>query len=176
MTSNHSLALATQDLTVGQRLRQRREELGLTLRDVASITKIQASHLAYLEEDRFSEFPAEVFARGFFRNYVRELRLDDGELLAAYEAQTGCGPISAVIEVAPVAPPAASVHRFTQPGTIGRVAYGVALAVFVVGLAVSVLVFGGDDSTRSAAYQAPGTSDSWQPVPADNDWRSYREN
>ena len=167
----------TATLTVGERLRERRVELGLTIRDLASITKIQASHLQYLEEDRYEEFPAEVFARGFLRNYAKELRLDEADIVDAYETQTGRA--SVIIPVVDLTP-ARSVEtegRFADASTIGRFAYGVALAVFICGLALSVLVFSGDDDTSTAAYQPNDVSDSWQPLPAsDNDWQSYREN
>ena len=164
-------------LTVGQRLRLRRDELGLTIRDVAAITKIQASHLGYLEEDRFEEFPGEVFARGFLKNYARELRLDEAAMLEAYERQTGRTTTAVVIETSPVLASEAPAHRFAQPATIGRVAYAVGLAVFVVGLAMSVLIFGGDDTARSASYAPTAAPGAWQPVaPVTNDWQTYREN
>lgn len=166
--------------SVGEALRVRREALGLTHRDLSAVTKIQVAHLRYLEEDRFDEFPAEVFARGFLKNYARELRLDEGAILDAYTAQTGHGAITIPI-VEAEAPEASAITqtegRFAHPSTTGRVAYGVALALFIVGLALSVLVFGGDDSAASAAYQPADYSDAWQPVPAgENDWQSHREN
>ena len=164
-------------LTVGDRLRSRRVELGLTIRDLASITKIQSSHLQYLEEDRYEEFPAEVFARGFLKNYAKELRLDGAEILDAYETQTGRA--SAIIPVVELTPERADegTGRFADPSTLGRIAYGFALAAFICGLALSVLVFGGGDDTSTAAYQPNDVSESWQPLPAsENDWQSYREN
>jgi cytoskeletal protein RodZ len=164
-------------LTVGERLRERRVELGLTIRDLAAITKIQASHLQYLEEDRYEEFPAEVFARGFLRNYAKELRLDEGDIVSAYETQTGRA--SVIVPVVELTPDRAvdTESRFADPSTLGRLAYGVALALFIFGLALSVLVFSGNDDTSTAAYQPTDVTDSWQPLPAsDNDWQSYREN
>jgi cytoskeletal protein RodZ len=163
--------------TVGERLRQRRVELGLTIRDLASITKIQASHLQYLEEDRYEEFPAEVFARGFLKNYAKELRLDQDDIIEAYEGQTGRA--SAIVPVVDLTPERSDIqeNRFADPATLGRIAYGVALAVFICGLALSALVFSNGDDTSTAAYQPNDASESWQPLPAsDNDWQSYREN
>lgn len=164
--------------TVGVVLRERREALGLTHRDLAAITRIQAAHLQYLEEDRFGEFPAEVFARGFVRNYARELRLDADAIVEAYDAQTGRAVTTIpIVEAVPQAPKSWREGRFAQPSTAGRVLYGAALAVFILGLALSVLVFGGDSSETSAAYQPADYSDAWQPVPAgENDWQTHREN
>lgn len=170
--------MASGSPSIGETLRARREALGLTHRDLSAITKIQAAHLQYLEEDRFDEFPAEVFARGFLRNYARELRLDADAIVAEYDALTGRAP-TVIPVVHEVEEPNAQITegRFAHPSTLGRVAYGAALAVFILGLALSVLVFGGDDSTPSAAYQPTDYSDAWQPVPAgENDWQSHREN
>lgn len=168
--------------SVGEALRERREALGLTHRDLSAITKIQIAHLQYLEEDRYEEFPAEVFARGFLKNYARELRLDADAIVARYDEQTGRAPVVvATPDVEPVESKALTSPinegRFAHPSTIGRVAYAGALALFILGLALSVLVFGGDDATPSAAYQPADYSEAWQPVPAgENDWQSQREN
>lgn len=176
-TENQDHAASPQ-LTVGAQLRTRRDELGLTHRDLSAITKIQTAHLQYLEEDRFDEFPAEVFCRGFLKNYARELRLDADAILQAYEEQTGrASAIIPIVEAPPVEPSASAEGRFAHPSTMGRVMYGGALALFILGLALSVLIFGGGDNTPSAAYQPADYSDSWQPVPAgENDWQSQREN
>ena len=73
----------------GTLLREAREERGLTLDDVAAMTRIPKVMVGHLEDDRFDEYVADVFARGHLRNYARELGLDDEEILQAYERQTG---------------------------------------------------------------------------------------
>src|SRR5690554_4930576 len=77
------------DSTVGTNLKAARESLGLTVRDMADITRIQPVWLDCLEQDRYAEMPAEVFVRGFLHSYARELRLDEGAIFDAYLAQTG---------------------------------------------------------------------------------------
>jgi transcriptional regulator with XRE-family HTH domain len=179
-------------LTVGQTLKAAREALGLQYRDLAAVTKIQPAMLKYMEEDRFEEFPAEVFARGFLRNYARELRLDAAKLLADYDAQRGTRRPTAVIEAsvpvartvvastAPVATPFSDIAHFFEQGKAGRVAYAIAIALLVVGLALSVLVFSSSSSNSgTAAFQPLGAenNDAWRPAPeGQNDWRTYREN
>lgn len=73
----------------GMMLREAREELGLTLSDVAAMTRIPKTMLGHLEADRFEEYVAEVFVRGHLRNYARELRLDSEMVMQAYERHTG---------------------------------------------------------------------------------------
>jgi cytoskeletal protein RodZ len=166
--------------TVGETLRARRESLGLTLRDVAAVTRIPVAQLQYLEEDRFDEFPAEVFARGFLCNYARELRLDAGTIVERYGAQCGRAPVvtsHAEPSDTRVAMSTSARALLEHPRTLGRVLYGAALAVFVIGLAVAVLVFGGNGDDPSAAYEPADFGDAWQQLPAgEHGWNSSREN
>ena len=73
----------------GTMLKEAREEAGLSLADVAAMTRIPKTMLSHLEHDRFDEYVAEVFVRGHLRNYARELRLDSEAVLQAYERHTG---------------------------------------------------------------------------------------
>lgn len=70
---------------IGEKLREAREEKGLSLEEVEDALKIRKAHLANLEEDAFDALPGGVQARGFLRNYARYLGLDVRELLEAYE-------------------------------------------------------------------------------------------
>ena len=69
-------------------LRQGRAQRGLSVEDVARITKIQPRILERLEAGRFEGLPADVFVRGFVRNFARAVGLDEDEALKRY---TACG-------------------------------------------------------------------------------------
>lgn len=75
--------------TVGMMLSQARHQLGLSLSDVATVTRIPRTMLEHLEQDLFDEYCAEVFARGHLLNYAREMRLDQEKVMSAYARQTG---------------------------------------------------------------------------------------
>lgn len=75
--------------TPGTMLREARESKGLSLSDLAAMTRIPRTMLSHLEHDRFEEYEAEVFVRGHIRNYARELCLDPEAVLASYERHTG---------------------------------------------------------------------------------------
>jgi transcriptional regulator with XRE-family HTH domain len=70
--------------TIGQRLRQARERLGLSLEEAERTTHIRAQHLAALEGDDFAALPSPVQARGFLKNYADYLKLDTDRLLQDY--------------------------------------------------------------------------------------------
>ncbi len=61
----------------GEFFKMVRKKKGYTLKDVASVTKIQRSFLQAIEEENFSELPARVFTRGFVVSYAKFLKLDD---------------------------------------------------------------------------------------------------
>jgi cytoskeleton protein RodZ len=70
--------------TIGQKLRQARTERGVELSEVERATKIRAKFLEAMEEDRWQELPAPVYARGFLDIYARYLGLDHEALLEEY--------------------------------------------------------------------------------------------
>jgi len=75
--------------TPGIILRRARLERGIDLDELSHITRISLTTLNNLERDNFDELPAEVFVRGFLRNVARELKVDSGLVIQAYEEHTG---------------------------------------------------------------------------------------
>src|SRR5256714_13761030 len=75
--------------TVAEQLRTSREAKGLTVYQVAEITKIKTDHVRALEEGNYAPFAAPVYIRGFVRTYGTLLRLDVPMLMTALEAELG---------------------------------------------------------------------------------------
>lgn len=181
-----SEAPAPAQATVGTTLRQQREALGLSLKEIAATTRIQQSNLLALEEDRFEELPAEVFTRGFLRSFAREIELDENHVVDLYLTQTGGTRALVTAPTEPVAvvrrrqdEPADSPERFVAPDNTARVLYVAALAVMIIGLALAVLMISGGDSSApsTATWQPADVEDNWRPAPAGHyDWQTVREN
>src|SRR3989338_6329262 len=68
--------------TVGQILKEARENKLYTLEEVEKNTKIRKELLKALEEDDYSKLPPLTFIQGFIKNYGRFLGLDTAKLLA----------------------------------------------------------------------------------------------
>ena len=68
----------------GDLLRRIREARSIDLADIAQRTKIGASHLRAIEEERWELLPAVVYLRGFLVEYARCLKLDPGQLTRTY--------------------------------------------------------------------------------------------
>ncbi len=61
---------------LGEMLRQRREETGLTFDEIVERTKISRRNLQSIEEARRDELPHAVYSKGFIRNYASVLGAD----------------------------------------------------------------------------------------------------
>ena len=84
--------------TTGDKLRQARIALGLTLEQVEQATRVRTYYLTALEEDDYLSMPSMVQGRGFLRIYADYLGLDPDELLSSWgssptETQTSKMPV-----------------------------------------------------------------------------------
>ena len=64
----------------GSRLRAARERRGITLRQIASSTKISVGVLEALERNDISRLPGGIFGRAFVRSYAVEVVFRDAQL------------------------------------------------------------------------------------------------
>ncbi len=69
----------------GDILRERRQELGLTLQELENSSNIPRRNLKALENDQYEFFAAESYYCGFLKNYAEDLKLDAQILLNAYQ-------------------------------------------------------------------------------------------
>lgn len=67
--------------TIGERLKRRREELGLSIEQAAEATKFRPEMIEAVEEGRAGVFSAGVYRDGFIRTYAGLLKLDGDSLL-----------------------------------------------------------------------------------------------
>lgn len=74
---------AKQTADLRRRLRDARVLADLTLADVERDTRINRIYLEAIEDGRFGDIPAPIYARGFVRSYARYLGLDPEESVAA---------------------------------------------------------------------------------------------
>lgn len=68
----------------GAALRTLREARGLSIDQIAALSKVGSRFLRALEEDRHQVLPARVFARGFLIEYARALGVSETQLAERY--------------------------------------------------------------------------------------------
>lgn len=81
-------AAAPTSNSLGELLRKARVAQGLTVEQIATELRIEAQHLAALEDDKLERIGIPVFVKGYLRQYGQRLGVDTRELLALYAKQT----------------------------------------------------------------------------------------
>lgn len=74
------------EMTLGERLRQAREDAGLSLDELAHITNLRSSLITLIEKDDLSQCGGDTYARGHIRNIARALGVSAAEFLAIFDA------------------------------------------------------------------------------------------
>lgn len=150
----------------GGKLRQAREQRGVSLRQIAANTKISVGVLEALERNDVSKLPGGIFSRGFVRSYATEVGLDPDQTVNEFLERFHT-------EEAPE-PPVHVVSEEENTYATERHAAGMAaralLALLVFGGIFVFFAFrGGDEgpsSTGSAAPPAPRAEVATTPPPS----------
>jgi cytoskeletal protein RodZ len=75
--------------TFGERLKRERELREVTVKEIASATRIAPKFLEALENEDWHKLPGGVFGRGFVRSIARYLGLSEENLLSDYDLARG---------------------------------------------------------------------------------------
>ena len=73
--------------SLGQELKKRREEKGMTLHQISANTLIGVRFLQALESDDYGILPGGVFNRAFVRKFAAQIGMDEATALQLYEEQ-----------------------------------------------------------------------------------------
>lgn len=155
-----------QQPSVGALLKTRRDQLGLSLADIAARTNIRVVYLKALEEDRYEALPGEAYHSGFLRNYAGVLGLEAGSVLQQWRNERA-GVAGCKHGEAPVAPqlPSGAASRRRLP----RRALFLLLPLFLVPIIVFYFFLTGwheVEPPKSAPPMQALTQAVGQPVPA----------
>ena len=79
--------------SLGQELKQLREDKGISLRQISDATHIGMRFLQAIESDSFDALPGGIFNRSFVRKYAKYIGIDEEQVLARYDHQVAEQPI-----------------------------------------------------------------------------------
>ena len=71
-------------LTLGQKLREAREERGISITEVSEQTRISPHYIESIENDNYKPLPGGIFNKGFVRSYAKYVGIDENEALQDY--------------------------------------------------------------------------------------------
>jgi cytoskeleton protein RodZ len=78
--------------TLGEELRQRREQRGISLAEISETTRIGTRFLKAIETDNFSILPGGIFTRSFIRAFAKHVGMNEDEALSLYLQQLSGTP------------------------------------------------------------------------------------
>lgn len=114
----------------GMKLRRLREERGVSLRQIADVTKVSVSVLEALERNNLSRLPGGIYGRAVVRSYASEIGLDPEQTVRDFLSQFSLDSVAAV---SPRAMDQRLVHPFRRGGSsIVVVAISVVIGLIVL--------------------------------------------
>jgi len=116
---------------VGQKLAQARTKRGLSIEEAAHETKMRPDKIYAIENDDYSSFPSNAYAKGFIKNYARYLGVDVGDFLCTFDSSMPIGVADYEYLKHDPEPVAAStpLYRERRKPSFLPIAAGLALAV-----------------------------------------------
>lgn len=145
-TGEPAQAAATQNLKVGELLRQARIAKGMELEEISSAIHVRVGQLKAIEENHLDALPGMTYAQGFVKSYANHLKLDANDILARFKAENG--PVTPAPQLQGHEP----ITHSKMPDPFVLAAAGI---VFVVAFAAWAIFSGGDDDMREIATNIP---------------------
>jgi cytoskeleton protein RodZ len=125
----------------GEILKKRREDLGLSVQEIAEALKIRKDYLAAIEEDAFGKLPVPVYTVGYIRAYAKYLDVDSDPIVEFYNKHLSQPESAAIMPIA--------FSRKKFPAVYVVIAVIVILALFV-----ALLLFFGRRSSKQTGLPA----------------------
>jgi cytoskeletal protein RodZ len=144
----------------GRKLREARERRGLSLRQIASATKIGMLTLEALERNDIARLPGGIFSRAFVRSYALEVGLDPEETIQEFMGQFPQDSVTAGH------PTTAQIEDHESVESDRRMASTFLGLIFVSIPVAAIVLYFGTAGRRAAVRQALGVQASEPAAPS----------
>jgi cytoskeletal protein RodZ len=144
----------------GRTLREARERRGLSLRQIASATKISLLTLEALERNDIARLPGGIFSRAFVRSYALEVGLDPEETIQEFMGQFPQDSVTAGH------PTTARVEDYEAVESDRRMATTFLRLIFVSIPLAAIVVYFATAGRRAAVHQVLGPQASESAAPS----------
>ncbi len=118
----------------GMTMKLAREQRGVSLRQIADVTKLSVRALEALERNDISQIPGGIYGRAFVRSYASEIGLDPEQTVRDFLARFPDDSMSA-------GSPHARYLEDTGDEPRRRRLSGVLISVLVVGVIIAIILF-----------------------------------
>ncbi|AEW44691.1 rod shape-determining membrane protein [Serratia symbiotica str. 'Cinara cedri'] len=115
-------------MTTGQRLRQAREQLGLSRQTVAERLCLKKSTVCDIEKDNISSDLVSTFVRGYIRSYAKLVHIPEDELLPNLTEQAP----QKIVKVAPIQNFSLGKYRKKRDGWLISFIWWIILIIVII--------------------------------------------
>ncbi|CAN5536259.1 hypothetical protein BH10ACI3_BH10ACI3_01840 [soil metagenome] len=122
-------------LSLGEKLREAREERGFTISEVAEQTRISSLYLESIENNDYKILPGGIFNKGFVKSYAKFVGISEQEALTDYAALLSASSSSDGEELKPYKPEVLTDDR------AGSMVPTVIVAVIILGLMTAGILY-----------------------------------
>jgi len=122
--------------TLGEKLRQAREERGISISEVAEQTRISSLYLESIEKDDYKILPGGIFNKGFIKSYAKYIGYDEHQALQEYQ--------KAVVDTEEAKDPELRLYKpevLTDDRSGASMAPTIIFAVIILGLVTAGILF-----------------------------------
>lgn len=120
--------------TLGEKLRQAREERGISISEVAEQTRISSLYLQSIENDDYKVLPGGIFNKGFVKSYAKYVGIDEQEALQDYAKLVASADSNAEDEVRTYRPEVLTDDRASSSTIQTAIFAGIILALMSLGI------------------------------------------
>lgn len=75
--------------TLGEKLKRIREDMRISLAEIAKSTKVKQGYLEKIEAGDFENLPPDVYVKGFLKSYAGYLGVNESEVIDQYKKEVG---------------------------------------------------------------------------------------
>jgi len=79
------------NITVGECLKKKREEMGISIKQISEKLKIRISYIEDLEENNYNKLPPDVYVKGFVKSYSKYIGFDPEKMARLYGTERAIG-------------------------------------------------------------------------------------
>src|SRR5262245_40615055 len=104
--------------TLGEELRNRREQRLISLAEISEATRIGTRFLKAIETDNFAILPGGIFTRSFIREYAKHVGMNEDDAIGLYLRQVAGGATELATETESTSqsgPPVETTKRSAPP-------------------------------------------------------------
>lgn len=122
--------------TLGEKLRQAREERGIALSEVAEQTRISPLYIESIENDDYRSLPGGIFNKGFVKSFAKYVGIDEQEALQDY-ASIAANPDNQITEATRTYRPEVLTDDRSSSSSLPTIIF----AVIILGLMTGGILF-----------------------------------